>query len=253
MPDAAAMRSPWLQPDWPAPAPVRSLQTTRQHPQGPGRGGCAGFNLAQRGNDDAAAVSANRALLATQLPAAPIWLQQVHGVHIMVAAQQARYPSPPQADGCIARQPQQVCAVLTADCIPVLLCDRAGSTVAAVHAGWRGLYAGILAQAVAHMQVAPDQLMAWLGPAISVQHYRVDADFRSRFLRQNERFHQAFVRHEDGIHADLPKIARIQLEMLGVEAVYGGQYCTYARQDMFYSHRRDPASGRQASLIWLQP
>jgi len=253
MPDAATVLSPWLQPDWPAPAPVRSLQTTRHHPQGQSRGGCASFNLALHVNDDIDAVCANRALLAERLPAAPIWLQQAHGVHIMAAAQQARYPSPPQADGSIARQPQQVCAVLTADCIPVLLCDHAGSVVAAVHAGWRGLYAGILAQAVAHMQVAADQLMAWLGPAISVQHYRVDADFRQRFVHQHERFHQAFVRHEDGIHADLPKIARIQLEMLGVEAVYGGQYCTYARQDMFYSHRRDPASGRQASLIWLQP
>jgi len=252
MTETAATIEPWLVPDWPAPDHVRSLQTTRQHAQGRSRGACSSFNLAMRESDDAEAVRANRGLLRGQLPAEPIWLQQVHGVHVMAAEQRELYDTPPQADGCIARQPEQVCAVLSADCIPVLLCDRAGSVVAAVHAGWRGLYAGILAQAVAHMQIDPGLLMAWLGPAISVQHYQVDADFKQRFVGQRAAYAQAFVDHADGIHADLPLLARIQLQALGVEAVYGGERCTYAEHDIFYSHRRDPDSGRQASMIWLQ-
>lgn len=252
MTDFAATSEPWLVPDWPAPDRVCSLQTTRQHPLDHSRGACASFNLALHVNDAAAAVLANRALLLDQLPAEPIWLQQVHGVHVMAAEQRERYDDPPQADGCIARQPDQVCAVLTADCIPVLLCDRAGSVVAAVHAGWRGLYGGILARAVAQMQVDPGQLMVWLGPCISVRHYQVDVAFQQRFVSQHDRYRQAFVQQGESIHADLPLLARIQLQALGVAVVYGGERCTYAEQDMYYSHRRDPDSGRQASLIWLQ-
>jgi len=252
MPDSGDRSAPWLVPDWPTPDNVRSLQTTRQHAQGHSRGACASFNLGLHVNDDADAVFANRALLARQLPAEPMWLQQVHGVHVMAAAQRAHYQAPPVADGCIARQPEVVCAVLAADCIPVLLCDVDGSMVAAVHAGWRGLYAGILAQAVAHMQIDPARLMAWLGPAISAQHYQVDVDFRQRFIRQRADYGQAFSRHGDCVHANLLLLARIQLETLGVEHVYAEQRCTYAEHEHFYSHRRDPASGRQASLIWLQ-
>ncbi len=242
----------YLHADWPAPAAVRTLVTTRRHAQGHSRGRYADFNLGTNTGEDASSVAANRHLLATGLPNKPIWLQQVHGTVLVNAAQAGQSDQPLPADGCWANQPGLVCAVLTADCLPLLLCDRQGTTVAAVHAGWRGLYAGIIGQAVAQMAVAAEQLMVWLGPAISQRHYQVEAEFRQRFVAQSEANAPAFTQAANGLHADLYELARIQLRALGVPAIYGGNHCSYAEHEDFYSYRRDQQTGRQASMIWLQ-
>ena len=181
-----------------------------------------------------------------------MWLQQVHGCEVIDSM--AHYEGV-AADGCMTVEPNQVCAILTADCLPVLLCDHNATVVAAVHAGWRGLYSGVIQRAVAQMGVTPDSIMAWLGPAISSQYYAVNEDFRNQFLQQSSVYSEAFVFNKQW-HADLYMIARIQLNQSMVQDVYGGEFCTYKDEQRFYSYRRAGhtglAAGRQASVIWLE-
>lgn len=242
-----------IYPDWPAPAGVCALTTTRQHPQGNSLAPYESFNLGLNSGEDLKQVHANRQLLTEQLSSEPMWLQQVHGQCVINAAE---YQQNIEADGCFATQVNQVCAVLTADCLPILLCDQQSTVVAAVHAGWRGLYSGVIKQAIARIGVAPESILAWLGPAIGAMNYAVDVDFRERFVQQSSKYAEAF-RFEQQWHADLYAIARIQLAQCGVRTVYGGQFCTYANDKQFYSYRRachtGLAAGRQASLIWLKP
>lgn len=241
----------WIVPDWPAPGRVRALITTRNG--GVSRAPFDGMNLATHVDDDPAAVIANRARLREYLPAEPCWLQQIHGTCVAEAAA----ASLQEADACIAREAGKVCAVMIADCLPVLLCDRDGTTVAAAHAGWRGLSAGVLESTVAAMDRAPGDLLAYLGPAIGPQAFEVGGEVLDAFARIDPRATECF-RAKPPIAdtprkwlADLYGLARQRLAAAGVRAVYGGTGCTFSEPRRFFSHRRERRTGRQAALIWL--
>jgi len=238
----------WIVPDWPAPPGVRALITTR--PGGVSRGAYAGLNLGLRSGDDIEAVTRNRASLRQWLPAEPLWLRQVHGTNV---AEADAAQNSPEADAAVARRPGRVCAALTADCLPVLLCDEAGTVVAAAHAGWRGLCAGVIEQTLRAMDRSPEALLAYLGPAIGPAAYEVGAEVREAFIAADPGSGAAFAPGKPGkLYADLYALARRRLARSGVSRVYGGGYCTYTERERFYSYRRDGATGRMASLIWIQ-
>ena len=239
----------WIVPDWPVPLHVRSVTTTRTG--GVSHGPWRSMNPADHVGDDPQSVLANRAHLAAMLdlPSAPHWLKQVHGTTIADAAMAGEGV---EADGSWTNCADCVCAVLTADCLPVLLSDREGSCVAAVHAGWRGLAAGVIEAAVSKLQPVGGDLLAWLGPAIGPQAFAVGEEVRAAFMAQDAGADAAFTRGADGsLHADLYALARQRLAGAGVEAVYGGGECTVTDAARFYSYRRDGDTGRMASLIWL--
>lgn len=235
-------------PDWEVPANVRALQTTRIG--GISRAPWAGFNLGDHVGDDPAAVAANRAALCSHLPGEPRWLTQVHGT---VAVDAEKWPKMKEADAAYARQASRVCVVMTADCLPVLLCDRQGTTVAAAHAGWRGLLGGVLENTVAAMQVAPGALLAWLGPAIGPRCFEVGEEVRQAFVAENPLAGLAFEPHDAGKWlCDIYLLARQRLQRMGVMAISGGDACTVTEADRYFSYRRDGVTGRMASLIWLE-
>jgi YfiH family protein len=236
---------PGFAPDWPAPPQVRAWVTER--------GSAARYgtmNLALHVADDPAAVAANRARLRAglHLPAEPRWLEQVHGTRILDLDGEAVGP----ADGAVTARPGVVCAVLTADCLPVLLCDAAGQRVAVAHAGWRGLLNGVLSEAVAAFGCPPDELLAWLGPAIGQVAYEVGAEIREAFVARAPAAEMRFDPNPQGRwQADLYGLARDALAHSGVRSVHGGGYCTYAEAERFFSHRREAPCGRMATLIWI--
>ncbi|HWA12318.1 MAG TPA: peptidoglycan editing factor PgeF [Burkholderiales bacterium] len=238
----------WIVPDWPAPSHVRALVTTRSG--GVSAGPYASLNLGLKVADDPQAVARNRALLREHLPAEPKWIAQVHGSKVVDAD---RLQGLPEADGAVARTPGTVCAVMVADCLPVLLSDRAGTVVGAAHAGWRGLAAGVIENTVAAMDADPGDLVAWLGPAIGPDAFEVGADVRDAFLAQDAGAADAFRDHRPGKWlADLFRLARRRLAALGVAEVHGGGLCTVSDPRRFFSHRRDRVSGRMAALVWLE-
>jgi polyphenol oxidase len=243
------MKSPhpdWIIPRWPAPANVRALITTRAG--GVSRGPYAGFNLGLRTGDDLHSVSANRAQLEALLPQPPRWLRQVHGANVVEGDSLADVP---EADACVARRPGTVCGVLVADCIPVLLADRAGTAVAIAHAGWRGLAAGVVENAVGRMAVAPRNLVAYLGPGIGPTAFEVGPDVRDAFVGGDARSQAAFAPHAAGKWlADLFLLARQSLQRAGVEDIHGGGLCTYSDAARFFSYRRERTTGRMAALVW---
>jgi len=248
------MSERWIVPGWPAPANVHSLLTTRHG--GVSQGVYAGLNLGDHVGDDAAAVAENRARVVARLPGAPKWLNQVHGVQVLDAATIGCGLPPPTADAAFARDAGIVCAVMTADCLPVLFCDIAGTVVAAAHAGWRGLLAGALERTVAAMGCPGERLLAYLGPAIGAQAFEVGGEVRDAFLAGNREAAAAFRPVGDGQGlpkwlADLAWLARQRLARIGVTAVYGGDRCTFGDAEHFFSYRRDGATGRMAALIWL--
>jgi YfiH family protein len=242
-----------IRPRWPAPAPVAAVTTTRLG----GRSGAPfdTLNLGDHVGDDAAAVAANRQLLLDACPglAAVSWLRQVHGTTVVAAAAGGAA----EADAQFTRQAGLACAVMTADCLPVLFCDRAGTQVAAAHAGWRGLCAGVLERTAACF-AAPDTVLAWLGPAIGPRHFEVGAEVREQFVdsadaSQRQATAQCF---SAGVRpgrfmADLYQLARLRLRAAGIDAVYGGDYCTFEERERFFSYRREAITGRMASLIYL--
>lgn len=232
-------------PNWPAPPTVRAGTTTRRG--GVSVGPYASLNLGDHVGDEPAAVAENRARLRRELllPAEPLWLSQVHGV--AVAEGQGSC-----ADASVAFGPGTVCTVLTADCLPLLLCDRVGSRVAAVHAGWRGLLAGVIEAAVARLDSPSGELLAWLGPAIGPQAFEVGEEVRAAFAAEEAATAAAFRPSPAGRWlADIYALARRRLARCGVSAVYGGDLCTWSDATRFYSYRRDGVTGRMASLIWL--
>jgi YfiH family protein len=238
----------WIVPDWPAPDGVGSLVTTR-------RGGASGsvfasLNLGDHVGDDPSLVAINRDAVHRRTGARPVWLRQVHGTRVVDAALCAG-PLPPEADAAFTRQAGMACAVMTADCLPVLLCDEAGTVVAAAHAGWRGLLAGVLEATVAAMGVAGRDAMAWLGPAIGAQAFEVGGEVRAAFVAADARAASAF-RPVDGGKwlADIYRLARQRLAGQGITRVFGGDFCTVSEPERFFSYRRDGRTGRMASLIW---
>lgn len=236
-----------IRPDWPAPPNVRAFSTTRSG--GCSRGPWASLNLGARCGDEPENVGRNRRLLRAALPSAPHWLVQVHGVG--VAAIDDDSDELPPADAAFTRRRGQVCAVLTADCLPLLLCNRAGTAVAAVHAGWRGLAAGVVQAAVTALGCETGSLIAWLGPAIGPQAFEVGRDVFEAFTRASADNAVAFLPHDEAWRADLYALARLALKSVGLTSVWGGQYCTYTQADTFFSYRRDGVTGRMASVIWL--
>lgn len=240
---------PFIIPDWPAPMTVRAVSTTRQG--GVSRPPYASLNLANHVGDDPAHVAENRRRLRVlaDLPAEPAWLEQVHGTAVVAAEIVLR---PVAADAVLTREPGRPCVVMTADCLPVLFCDRAGSVVAAAHAGWRGLAGGVLGATVARLATPPQQLLAWLGPAIGPQAFEVGDEVRAAFLALNAANAESFQPSPAGRWlADLYGLARRQLRDLGVTAVYGGDCCTFSEPERFFSYRRENRTGRMATLIWL--
>lgn len=241
----------WIEPDWPAPGNVRALSTTRDG--GLSEGVFAGLNLGAHVGDEPARVEANRARLqqAAQIPGPLSWLNQVHGTAVHRVG--SDYERAPDADAACAQQAGQACIVMTADCLPVLFCDRAGTVVAAAHAGWRGLKEGVLEASIAAMGCEPGEILAWLGPAIGPTAFEVGGEVREAFMAEQAEAAAAFVPsvNEGKWLADIYQLARLRLARAGVNAVYGGEFCTFGDGDQFYSYRRDGQTGRMASLIWL--
>jgi polyphenol oxidase len=245
-------------PEWPdSSANVGALSTTRaggtsQDPYGDGAGG-GGLNLGMHVGDDPEAVQRNRTLLRSVLPSEPAWLSQVHGTRVVDAATAENIP---EADASIATRPGVVCAIQTADCLPVLFCDAGGKVVGAAHAGWRGLAGGVLENTVARMRdVGATDVLAWLGPAIGPQCFEVGQDVCDAFVSKGADMACAFqpIAGSPGKYlADIYALARRQLQQVGVFQVSGGGLCTVTEQKRFYSFRREKVTGRMASLIWLK-
>lgn len=252
----------YIVPDWPAPVGVKALCTTRQggdskgHSQAP----FDHFNLALHVGDSESAVLANRDQLMRELAltSSPRWLSQVHGCDVALTGADVQGCSdvvPLEADASVSREAGEVLAIMTADCLPVLLCDRHGQTIGAAHAGWRGLCHGVIENTVEAMGVVPDQLMAWLGPAIGPEVFEVGDEVREAFMAADR---QAAICFREGQEpgkwfADLYQLARQRLQAIGVTQVSGGEYCTLSQAELFYSYRRERHTGRMASLIWIEP
>ena len=243
---------PGFTPDWPLPMGVKAWQSTR------GEGGLpyGGFNLGMHVGDDPLAVLANRQRLQTIVPSQPVWLEQVHGTHV-VTLNGADDPLAPTGDAVMTTTPGVVCAIMTADCLPVLMADQQGRIVGAAHAGWRGLAAGVLDSLVAGMcrlaQETPVNLTAWLGPAIGPTAFEVGREVRDAFLTQSPDHAVCFsprADHPGKWLADLPQLATQKLNRLGVTAVTDSNCCTY-RASEYYSYRREKITGRMASMIWI--
>jgi len=238
----------WIVPDWPVSGRVRALITTRHG--GASCGAYAGFNLGERVGDDAHAVASNRRFLRRLLPDEPVWIRQVHGTRVVEAGP---WSAGEEADAAVTRVPARVCAVLTADCLPVLLADAQGTVVGIAHAGWRGLAAGVVESVVRAMGVAPASLVAYLGPAIGAEAYEVGRDVFDAFVGADSDAVAAFASRGAGkFLANLNLLARQRLMRLGVGSIHGGTLCTYSDPERFYSYRRDGATGRMASLVWME-
>ena len=238
----------WIAADWPAPAHVKAGTTTREG--GVSKGHYTSFNLAQHVDDDISAVLQNRRYLAELLglSSEPQWLTQVHGCDVSTTENPLT-----EADAKVTSGTDEVCVVMTADCLPVLFCDHAGTCVAAAHAGWRGLASGVIEHTLENMPANRDQILAWLGPAIGPEAFEVGSEVKNVFLKKSTDFDVAFKpSSKDKWLMDIYQAARIQLKQLGVENVYGGDFCTYTDVKRFYSFRREKQTGRMASLIWME-
>lgn len=239
--------------DWPAPKVVKAFVTTRQG--GASQPPYGSFNLALHVQDERLHVQQNRRQLEQLLDVqyAPQWLHQVHGSKVIPARSDGVVR---EADACFTGQQGLPCAVMTADCLPVFFCTKQGDQVAVAHAGWRGLASGILEATLANLAADRDELLVWLGPAIGAQKFEVGDEVRAAFMAFSEACAAAFTSrpHKAGYWlADLYQLARLRLQMQGVENVYGGDFCTYSDDERFFSYRRDGVTGRMASLIWISP
>ena len=256
------VRVAWVEPDWPAPAGVRALSTLRSG--GVSLAPYASLNLGAHVGDLPGAVAENRRRLAAEalLPAEPVWLAQVHGITVADLDARASLSGVGStrtagaaltADAAFTRRTGRVCAILTADCLPVLLTEESGGVVAAAHAGWRGLAGGVIEATVRAFRVPPERLMAWLGPAIGPGHFEVGAEVREALLKEDPGAVRAFTLNGRGrFMADLGVLARRRLAALGVARIDGGGQCTHADAERYFSHRRDGVTGRQATLIWME-
>lgn len=236
----------FLFPDWPAPACVHAATTLRTG--GVSKGAYASLNPALHVSDDPEAVMHNRQLIRDRLklPSEPVWLEQIHSNKVVKAG---AVPGLPQADASYADEAGVVCAVMTADCLPLLLCSMDGLHVAAIHAGWRGLLAGVISNTITAL--GQSDVLVWLGPAIGPDRFEVGEEVRDSFVQKSSAFGRAFKRQSRGKWlADIYQLARIELNGLGVTSIYGGRFCTVTEQDRFYSYRRDTVTGRMATLIW---
>lgn len=235
----------FIQPIWPAPHNVRALQSTR-------RGGLSSapynsLNLGDHVNDLPLNVAKNRQLLSQYLPNEPLWLNQTHGITVASHGTDCS----PQADAIMSVERGEVCVVMTADCLPVLLCNTKGTVVAAVHAGWRGLCDGVIEAALSAMNVPANTIMAWLGPAIGPQSFEVGAEVRAAFMAKDNDASFAFQTKGEKYLANIYQLAKMRLNKLGIHQIYGGEYCTVSDEELFFSYRRDGVTGRMGTFIWL--
>lgn len=240
----------WLVPDWPAPRGVRAFVTTRAG--GVSEGEHASMNLGTGCGDDPARVARNRLIVREHLPSVPRWLAQVHGTDVADLGRLAE-DEVGSADAAVVGVPGRVAAVLTADCMPLLLCDAAGTRVAVAHAGWRGMAAGVIENAVAALGSDPSRVIAWMGPAIGPAAFEVGPEVREAFVRADPGAGDAFAAHTPGkFMADLYALARRRLRRLGVHEIHGGGFCTWREADRFFSYRRAQKSGRMGTFIWME-
>ncbi len=233
-------------PDWPAPSTVHAIQTTRQG--GFSNAPFKSLNLAAHVQDHPITVVKNRQLLNQFIPSEPVWLNQVHGINVIDAGLSACVQD---ADASFTTQTNVVCVTMTADCLPVLLCDKQGTAVAAIHAGWRSLCDGVIEHTVRAMGVEAKDLLAWLGPAIGPDAFEVGSEVRQAFIEKDANATKAFQPHADKWLANLYLIATQRLNNVGVKAIYGGGDCTYSSPERYFSFRRDGITGRMATMIWL--
>ncbi len=237
-------------PEWPAPDNIVALCTNRK--QGKSQPPWDSYNLATHVGDDLSKVLGNRTLLKqqAQLPADPEWLNQTHSTDVITLSD----TSCRKGDASITQQINQVAVVLTADCLPLLVCNQQGTEVAAIHAGWKGLLDGIVINTIRAMASSPADLLVWLGPAISQKHFEVGSEVKQQFGQAYTQTEQHFNPNNAGkFQADLYGLVTDQLSSLGVKRIYGGDFCSYTQKDLFFSYRRDGVTGRMASLIWLKP
>ena len=238
----------WLVPDWPAPANIHAATTLRTG--GVSLGTFSSLNPATHVSDDNERVRQNRQIIRAilDLPAEPLWLEQIHSNRAVKAVKAAILE---QADASYSNESGIVCAVMTADCLPLLVCSVDGTQIAAIHAGWRGLLAGVITNTVVAMQ--HQDLLVWLGPAIGPDCFEVGPEVREAFLEKSVTFNDAFKRQGNGKWlADIYQLARIELAALGIINVYGGTHCTFTEHERFYSYRRESQTGRMATLIWRE-
>jgi hypothetical protein len=244
------MSDAFFTPDWPAPAGIRACSTTRLG--GVSQTPYNSLNLGLHVDDNVDAVLTNRQRLRklAGLPTEPLWLEQVHGTRVIDST---KWQSGCEADAMYSHQPDHVCAIMTADCLPVLFCDNEGKQVAAAHAGWRGLLDGVLKSTVEQFDGERSDIQAWLGPAIGPQQFEVGKEVFEAFCERSPDAHAAFTPvNADHYLADIYQLARQQLHALGIIAIYGGEHCTVSENERFFSYRRDGVTGRMASLIWIE-
>lgn len=239
----------FLMADWPAPERIRALTTTRAG--GVSQGNYQSMNLADHVDDDIERVKENRQRLCQQFKIAqPVWLKQVHGVNVVNASTARQHA---EADAIVSNYAGEICAVMTADCLPLLFCNQSATKVAAAHAGWRGLANGVIEATVEAMQEKTQDLMVWLGPAIGPDCFEVGKDVLDAFVSHDKQASKAFKQQDDSHYlADIYQLARQRLNRLGIDQVFGGGLCTYSDEERFYSFRRNPVTGRMASLIWIE-
>lgn len=243
------MNYSYIYPNWPAPKNIKSYFTTRIGGVSPAP--YASFNLGDHVNDKTENINANRNKLQKELGLIeqPRWLQQVHGNEIINAADWCPNII---ADGIYSNQPNQICTVMTADCLPILLCNTSGAQVMALHGGWRSLALGIVAKGISLFSDSPETILVWLGPAIGPRVYEVGHEVREQFLTLDSRLSQAFIPSPAGRWLmDVYGVARFQCQQLGVTNIYGGDHCTFTETDKFYSYRRDGLTGRMAAGIYM--
>ena len=241
----------WITPKWPAPDNVACISTTRQG--GCSQGKYASFNLGAHVGDNTEHVNKNRSILNQQLHLSddPMWLDQQHGAKIIDLS--LRTTDNLQADAAFVTVPGIVCAVLTADCLPVLFCDPHGKCVAVAHAGWRGLLKGVLEQSLSVLYAKTNKILCWLGPAIGPNKFEVGSEVKDQFMHKDSRHESAFQEKQPGKYlANIYLLAEQTLTAQGVDAIYGGNYCTFSDNERFYSYRRDGETGRMATIIWLK-
>ena len=236
----------WIEADWPAPAGIKAGTTLRQG--GVSKAPYASLNIATHVGDELSCVEQNRTLL--NLPNQPQWLEQTHTTDaILLPADE----SIPKGDAAYTLTPNVVCAVMTADCLPLLITDKQGSCVAAIHAGWRGLCNGIIEATINKLPVEPGSLLVWLGPAIGANVYEVGKEVYDAFTQKHEDAKQAFTATSEGHWLfDIYWLARFRLKQIGVTQIYGGDHCTFTEEERFFSYRRDGVTGRMASMIWKE-
>ncbi len=240
----------FIKPNWPAPSHIQAFSSTRHH--GISLPPFDSLNLGAHVGDNLINVAHNRQLIQNflKLEKSPLWLNQVHGSHVIKSQ---RYTHNCNADAIVSAQPQTPLIIMTADCLPILLCDKQGSSIAAIHAGWKSLHLGIITNTIEQLNIKSEDCLAWLGPCISQTHFEIGHEVKDKFCLQNETHENAFAFNQNTqkYHGCLKTIAKNELQTLGIEACYQTNLCTYENTNDFFSYRRQAITGRMATFIWM--